>query len=270
MRITFRSHARRSVGRLNAALAAMLLIGALGSAGAAYGAELLRVTGSHWPPYLDGELENGGLAADLVRTALTRAGYEVEGSAEPWVRAYEGVAIGVYDVVAAVWQNEARGEELIFSNPYLLNDIIFMSRQGVLGTYNTLNDLRGYRIGVVRDYAYDDAFDNHPQLLRVPSSNLIQNLLMLSQGRLEVVVGDKWSMLHEISQYIPEDIGVFVALPRPLARRALRLGVSRHNPNAQEIVAAFDKAIVDMQADGSYDEIVQRHTAGIAQLPKQR
>ena len=266
MRITSRTFFQRAVGTL----VFLLLSGALGAASSASAAELLRVTGSHWPPYLDEELENGGLAADLVRTALTRAGYQVEGSAEPWSRAYEGVAIGVYDVVAAIWQNEERGEELIFSNPYLLNDIIFMSRQGVLGTYNTINDLRGFRIGVIRGYAYDDAFDNHPQLLRVPSSNLIQNLLMLSQGRLEVVVGDKWSMLHEISQYIPEDIGVFVALPRPLARRALRLGVSRHNPHAQEIVAAFDKAIVDMQADGSYDQIVKKHTSAIAQLPQQR
>ena len=58
-------------------------------------ADLLRVTGSLWPPYVDGELENGGLAADLVRTALERAGYEVEGSVEPWGRAYEGAAIGV-------------------------------------------------------------------------------------------------------------------------------------------------------------------------------
>ena len=44
----------------------------------------------------------------------------------------------------------------------------------------------------------------------------------------------------------------------------------RHNQNAQEIVAAFDKAIAEMQADGSYDEIVQRHTAGIAKLPQQQ
>lgn len=246
-----------------------LLFGLFLFSGAA-SAELLRVTGSLWSPYLDGELENGGLASDLVRTALERAGYEVEASAEPWSRAYEGAAIGVYDVVAAIWQNEERGEELIFSNPYLLNDIIFMSRQGVLGNYRTLGDLAGYRIGVVRDYAYDEAFDTHPKLQRVPNSHLIQNLLLLRQGRLEIVVGDKWSILQQISQFMPDDIGYFVALPKPLARRALRLGVSRHNPHAQEIVAAFDKAIAEMQADGSYDEIVQRHTAGIAKLPQQR
>ena len=252
-----------------AAFVSTLLFVLLLASGAAR-AELLRVTGSLWSPYLDDELPNGGLAADLVRTALTRAGYEVEGSAEPWSRAYEGAAIGVYDVVAAIWQNEERGEDLIFSNPYLLNDVIFMSRQGVLGNYRTLNDLTSYRIGVVRGYAYDDAFDNHPDLFRVTNNHLIQNLLLLRQGRLDVVVGDKWSILHQISVFMPDDIGYFVALPKPLARRAVRLGVSRQNPNAQEIVAAFDKAIAEMQADGSYDEIVKRHTTEIARLPQQR
>ena len=91
---------------------------------------------------------------------------------------------------------------------------------------------------------------------------------MLRQGRLDVVVGDKWSILHEISVFMPDDIGYFVALPKPLARRAVRLGVSRQNPHAEQIVAAFDKAIAGMQADGTYDEIVKRHTAGIAKLPQ--
>ncbi len=264
---SFRLRAER--GPAVVSLVAALLL-CLSLAPAASSAELLRVTGSLWSPYLDDELPNGGLAADLVRTALTRAGYEVEASAEPWSRAYEGAAIGVYDVVAAIWQNEERGEDLIFSNPYLLNDIIFMSRQGVLGSYRTLGDLGGYRIGVVKDYAYDDAFDTHPDLYRIANNHLIQNLLLLRQGRLDVVVGDKWSILHQISQFMPDDIGYFVALPKPLARRAVRLGVSRQNPHAQEIVAAFDAAIAEMQKDGTYDEIVTRHTSGIAKLPQQR
>lgn len=259
----------RNISRTLSRFFGALLLSLLAFTGTAQ-AELLRVTGSLWSPYLDTELPNGGLAVDIVRTALTRAGYEVQGNVEPWSRAYEGTSIGVYDVVAAIWQNEARGEELIFSNPYLLNDIIFMSRQGVLGSYNTLNDLTGYRIGVVRDYAYDETFDTHPDLHRVANAHLIQNLLLLRQGRLDVVVGDKWSILHEISQFMPDDIGYFVALPRPLARRALRLGVSRLNPHAEKIVADFDEAIAEMQADGSYDEIVKRHTAGIARLPQER
>ena len=233
-------------------------------------AEVLQVTGSLWSPYVDGDLPNGGLAADLVRTALNRAGYEVQANVETWSRAYEGVAVGVYDVVPAIWQTEARGEDLIFSNPYLLNDVIFMSRQGVLVEYRTLSDLTGYRIGVVRDYAYEEAFDSHPDLIRMVNNHLIQNLLLLRQDRLDIVVGDKWALLHQISRFMPDDLPYFRALDKPLARRALRMGVSRKNPHAAEIVAAFDEAIAAMQEDGTYDEIVRRHTAGLAKLPERR
>ena len=233
-------------------------------------AEILQVTGSLWSPYVDGDLPNGGLAADLVRTALNRAGYEVQANVETWSRAYEGVVVGVYDVVPAIWQTEARGEDLIFSNPYLLNDVIFMSRQGVLVEYRTLSDLTGYRIGVVREYAYEESFDGHPDLIRVVNNHLLQNLLLLRQDRLDIVVGDKWALLHQISQFMPEDLPYFRALDKPLARRALRLGVSRKNPDAAEIVAAFDEAIAAMQEDGTYDEVVRRHTAGLAKLPERR
>lgn len=233
-------------------------------------AEVLNVTGSLWSPYIDGELENGGLASDLVRTALTRAGYDVRPNVEAWTRAYEGAAVGVYDVVAAIWQNEERGEDLLFSNAYLLNDIVFLARRGILAEYRSLSDLSGFRIGVVREFAYDDAFDNSPDLYRIVNNHLIQNLLLLRQGRLDIIVGDKWSILSQISQFMPDDIGAFRMLSKPLARRALRLGVSRQNPKGKEIIAAFDTAIQEMQNDGSYDEIVKRHTAGIALLPEKR
>ncbi len=252
-------------GIIGAFICALLLL-----SGPVAQAETLRVTGSLWSPYLDPELENSGLAVDLVRTALERAGYEIEESVENWTRAYEGTAVGVYDVVAAIWQSERRLDDLVFSEAYLLNDIVFLARRGVLIDYRTLSDLTGLRIGVVREYAYDDQFDNHPDLYRVVNNHLIQNLLLLRQGRLDVIVGDKWSILHQISVFMPEDVSAFTMLPQPLARRALRLGVSRLNPKANEIVAAFDQAIAEMKDDGTYAEIVKRHTTGIALLPQRR
>lgn len=252
------------------ALVLALFLGPVLVPGPAAQAETLRVTGSLWSPYLDPELDQGGLAVDLVRTALARAGYDIEASMENWTRAYEGTAVGVYDVVAAVWQSERRLDDLVFSEAYLLNDIVFLTRRGVLVDYRTLSDLTGLRIGVVRDYAYDEKFDTHPDLYRVVNNHLIQNLLLLRQGRLDVIVGDKWSILHQISVFMPEDVSAFNMLPQPLARRALRLGVSRSNPKANEIAAAFDQAIAAMKEDGSYGEIVRRHTAGIALLPQRR
>lgn len=233
-------------------------------------AATLQVTGSLWSPYLDDQLPEGGLAADLVRTALTRAGYDISVNVENWPRAYQGTAVGVYDVVAAIWETGERARTLMFSEPYLLNDIVFLARRDMVVDYATLADLIGLRIGVVREYAYDEAFDSDPNLTRVANNHLIQNLLLLRQGQLDMVVDDKWAILHQLSTFMPNDIGDFRLLPKPLARRALRIGVSRDNPEAPAIVAAFDTAMTAMREDGTYDEIVRKHTSGIAVLPAQR
>lgn len=233
-------------------------------------ATTLKVAGSIWPPYVDDQLPEGGLAVDLVRTALARAGYDVAPELEAWSRAYEGVAVGVYDVAAAVWQTEARKEVLLFSEPYLLNDVILLIRRGEPIEFRALADLYGHPIGVVRGYAYDEAFDADPNLIRVANAHLLQNLLQLSHGKVDIVVGDKWSIVQQISSYMPDALKDFEVLPKPLARRALRIGVSRQNPNAPEIVAAFDAAIAGMKKDGTYDAIVKKHTEGIARLPAQR
>ena len=219
------------------------------SAGAASAAEKLYVTGSLWTPYIDADLPEGGLATDLVRTALTDAGYELEAKIERWPRAYEGAAIGLYDVVAAVWRTAEREQDLLFSEPYLFNDIVLLTRPGVLVDFQILEDLAGYRIGVVRDYAYDEAFDNHPGLTRVVSNQLIQNLLLLRQGRLGLVIADRFRLLA-----------------KPVASQGLTLGVSKQNPNAARIVDDFNKAVAAMKADNRFAKIVEKHQSSMADL----
>lgn len=230
----------------------------------------LKVTGSQWIPYMDEDLRNGGLAADLVRTALENAGYIVEPSIEPWPRALRGVTLGEYDVAAAIWQSDARSKDILFSEPYLYNDVVFVSRKGAGIEFVSLDDLAGLSVGVVEDYTYGAGFDDHPEFERLDSDHLVQNLLLLRLGKLDLVIGDKWSIFYQLSRYLPDDISEFELLPKPLARRALRLGVSRRNEHAQEVVADFDAAIQVMREDGNYAEIVEVHTRGITVLPASR
>lgn len=266
------SRALRGVAwrRLHVVLLAVAVAGALLQPPPADAAETLQVTGSLWSPYIDGDLPEGGLATDLVRTGLTRAGYDMQANVETWTRAYQGVAVGVYDVVVAVWQTRARSQDLLFSEPYLMNDIVFLSRADLLVDYRDMADLIGYRIGVEREFAYDEAFDADPNLTRVVNDHLIQNLLLLRQGRIDLLVGDKWSILYQISEFMPADVSAFRMLSKPLIRRALRMGVSRQNPKAGEIVGRFDAAMKAMREDGTYAAIVKKHTDGIAVLPTRR
>ena len=252
-----------------AAAAKCLLIGVLVVAGQVQAATLT-VTGSLWPPYLDGDLPEGGLAAEIVRTAFTTAGYEIEVKVENWPRAYQGTALGVYDVVAAVWETAEREDDLVFSEAYLLNDIVLVAHKG--GRVQFRGDpstLKGFRVGVVRDYAYEPVFDA-AEFERVVSDHLIQSLLLLRQGRVDVIVGDEWSIIHQVARFMPDDVAYLERLPTPVTRRALRIGVSREHAQAEQIVADFNRALAELRADGTYKAIVRRHTEAMPALPRKR
>ncbi|KPK37180.1 MAG: hypothetical protein AMJ69_12310 [Gammaproteobacteria bacterium SG8_47] len=229
----------------------------------------LNITGSTWPPYIDKSRPNFGVAADIVATAFKRAGYELNGKFESWPRTLEGTSIGVYDVIAAAWYTEERAKTLAFSEPYMFNDILLVKRKDDDIKFNGFADLRGLVIGVVDGYAYDEAFDQAPNLLRVPANHVIQNLLMLTQGKVDLTIGDKWAIRHELAQYLPTAAAQLEFLPKPVARRGLHIAVSRANPQHEKIVADFNKALAAMKADGSWQAIIDRHAKDLAQLAEQ-
>ena len=55
-------------------------------------AEKLRLVADAWPPFTDATLFNGGLATDIVSTALARSGYASDFHQVPGARAHADLA----------------------------------------------------------------------------------------------------------------------------------------------------------------------------------
>ena len=212
-----------------------------------------------WPPYADAGLPAQGLAVELVTTALKRAGYTPVVHIDSLDRILEGGKLGVYDVFATPWFSEERNQFLYYSEPYLESYIRFIKKKDKKFDYESFADLKGMMIGVVADYAYDETFNQSRDLIKISERNLIQNLLKLTQGRIDLTLDDELVLLYEINQYMPNTMPQLQLLPKPLAVRGIHIGVSRENPDHEKIAAAFNKAIADMKKDGSYDLILSKH-----------
>ena len=212
-----------------------------------------------WPPYADATLPSQGLAVEIVTTALKRAGYTTFIRIDSLERILEGGALGVYDVFATPWYSDARNQYLEFSEPYLESYIRFIKRKDKNFSFDSLADLKGVMVGTVLDYAYDEAFNASRAIIKIPERNLIQNLLKLTQGRIDLTLDDELVLQYEINQYMPNSMKNLEFLPKPLAVRGIHIGVSRENPDHAKIVAAFNKAIKAMKKDGSFDAIVAKH-----------
>jgi len=217
------------------------------------------VHSGQWPPYSDSSLPGQGLAVDIVTTALKRAGYSTTVRVDSLDRILEGGALGVYDIFATPWYSKARDRYLDFSAPYLESRIRFIKRKNSDFTFSTLRDLNGVMVGIVQDYAYDQAFDESRDIIKIPERNLISNLLKLTQSRIDMTLDDELVLQYEINQYMPHSMNDLEFLPKPLAVRGIHIGVSRNNPEHEKIVAAFDKAIKAMKKDGSFEAILARH-----------
>ncbi len=219
----------------------------------------LRVAANTWPPYVDESLGGSGLAMEIVSTAFERAGYPIRVYIQSWPRTLEGARVGVYDVIAAAWYSDERAATLAFSKPYFHNEIRFLKRKGADIHYRQLSDLKGLLIGVVRDYAYGEAFNHSPDLVRVGANHVIQNLLRLMQGRIDLTLGDELVLRYQMKAFMPNAMQNLEFLPKPLERKGLHIAVSKENPAHQRIVADFDKALAQMRADGTWQRIVDSH-----------
>jgi polar amino acid transport system substrate-binding protein len=221
--------------------------------------EPLNIVGNSWPPYVEKSLSTKGLAMEIITTAMQNKGYQPRINIETWSRVLEGVEIGVSDVVAAIWKTSEREYKLLFSNPYLVNQIKFIKMKSTEAKYQRLDDLTGYLIGVVKNYAYDEAFLESQILIRIPQNHIVQNLLKLTKGEIDLTLGDERALRYEINHYMRGYAPQLEFLSKPLSQRSLHVAVSKQNPNAKKIIADFNQAIAKMTKDGSLDAIVKKY-----------
>lgn len=216
--------------------------------------ETLRLTASAWPPYVDPTTRASGFAIALVSTALERAGYELAFTAEPWPKALEATVAGKYDVVGALWFQEERGESLAFSEPYIDCEIALIKLTTSDFRFTGRDSLVGRKVGVVDDYAYSREAVDRTGIEIVSGGTVTDNVARLADGEIDLVVADRRVALFHINEGARAKM--FDVLPDALMRRGLRIAVPKSRPDHEEIIAAFDTAVAEMRADGTYDALL--------------
>jgi len=224
----------------------------------AFADNTVRLMANTSPPYADAKLPEEGLALELVRQVFAKTAYTPAITIDSWSRALEGAALGVYDGLAAAWYSEERDKNLLFSEPYLSSDLVIVKLRSRRGTLRNVQDMAGLRLGVRPDYAYGIDFDTVQDLTLVEENHLIQNLLNLLNGSVDLVIGDQRTMVMQIKEYLADRRHKLEVIRIDLPRRERHVAISRELPGHQDIIAAFNKALAQSRKDGSYDAVLSR------------
>ena len=184
--------------------ALLLLLTLFTLAGPANADEPVRMMTSTWSPYVDEQLPQQGLAVELVTHIFARAGYTLDNTLESWPLALEGVRVGRSEVLGTAWRDDARDQTFIYSEPYLMNELIVVKRREMKGRHYSFGALQDARIGLTPDYSYGVDFTELPGVEIVYEDHIIQNLRNLLNEKVDFVVGDRRVIAMQVEEQLKD------------------------------------------------------------------
>jgi polar amino acid transport system substrate-binding protein len=205
-----------------------------------------------------------GIFPALLTEAFHRMGHELETINVPWARIMRMMKTGKTDIVPA-FKTPEREKFMDFSNEtFLEQPVAIFTRKDLDITYNgDLTQLSKYRVGIVLRISYgkvaDEAIANGVLPKVEYAADGEQSVLQLVRNRVDLIILNTYGAYH-----ILQKLGVSdqVKEIRPAVQiTPTNLGFSK-NRNLLPLRDSFDKVLVEMKRDGSYDRILSQFTLG--------
>jgi len=209
-----------------------------------------------WPPFTNVE-DQKRIAIDIVSTALGRISIDDSVVIEGFNEVINGIQNTKYDGSAALWYSKEREEELIFSTPYLYNQLVLVGRKGSDVSATSFSDLSQVKIGVVENYAYGNEMKENESIEILKGISDQKNLEKLLSKKVDYILVDDL-LLQYLLKYQTNDVSEFLEIgTTPLIVKPLHFALSKKVENAEEIMDQFNAEILSMKEDGSFYKILE-------------
>lgn len=179
----------------------------------------------------------------------------------PWARAIDSVMYGDGDGIPLLMKKKERESFLKYTDPVVENRELLYYLPERLGEFqwDESTDLKGYAIGLVRGYAYDNSImktikDHNIQVTYAKDSKL--NLGMLQAGRVDLIVEDE-SVLQAILAAQPDWDKRVLPTSKVISSYYWYIGIAKHSPLVDH-VGDMNRVLEEMRKDGSLKAILDK------------
>ncbi len=213
-----------------------------------------------WLPYSGQFQPNYGIAPEIITAAFKRAGYRVQYNFMAWSLALEEVKKGTYDAVGTAYKTDERAKTYQFSDPYMDSPIVFFKRKDSDISWNTLEDLRPYKIGIIKGYANSVEFDKAEFIRKVRSRSEVLLLKKIILKQADLIVMDQFVGLYNIHEkLIGHEKMLLEPIKPPLTVHKLYVIFSKKVPGYLAKTEAFNRGLRSIKQDGTLREILVKH-----------
>lgn len=241
---------------LSGLLAALLLLGAPARAAA------LRIATGELPPYATQTRPDLGIALHIVRRAFELVGYQVEYQFLPWTRAKQETRQGLFDASAYWGASADRRRDFLLSDNVLTEQWLLVHRRSMALNWATLDDLRGYKVGYVRDYTYTPEFWSKIRSGEFDSDATptdLAGLRKLLMGRIDVLPMERNVACDLLSHHFkPSEVAQIAAHPRLLTESfTTHLILPPQVPRSAELLRDFNLGLKKLKESGEHARLMK-------------
>ena len=220
------------------------------------------LTTSEYLPYTTEHAENYGFCTEIVSAVIKNMDMNPVYKFYPWRRGQLNVREGNVRATFPYSKNAEREREYWFSaQPLFVGRVSFFCCKDCLSEnlrWNTLEDLKQYKIGGVRGYWYESDFakaglaveyTDHPE----------ESLKKLYSGRIQLFPLNEMVGWYLIDRLFPDHKKRFCVLAKPYELSPSYLMVSKSYPNSKRLLKRFDEAFQRLKESGGYRKILKKN-----------
>lgn len=206
--------------------------------------------------FLNDNKEIDGFDADIAKEAAKRIGVKVEFAPQEFSGLIPSLQAGKIDaIISQVTITDERKQQIDFTQPYITNQVKIIVKENN-NSITKLEDFKGKNIGVGLG-TNDESYLRNEVLPKVGSfkiktyDDVITSLQDLNAGRIDATINN----LYALKPIVDKNGFKIKAVGDAIKSDQAGIAVRKNNP---EFLAALDKALTDMKADGTYKTIFKK------------
>jgi polar amino acid transport system substrate-binding protein len=230
-------------------------------------AETIRITNGEWEPYLSNYSYQYGLDSHIVTEAFKLEGITVEWGFFPWQRAYQNAKDGInWDASCCWWPDDETKKEFLVSDAITQTSFVFFHLKSYNFDWNSIQDLKGLKIGGTSKYDYGKEFMAAITAKKVDiefTSKDEFNYKKLLAGRITLFPNDRFVGNAQIRNYLPDnEAALLTHSPKEFGESTLHLIISVDNKRNKYFLDKFNAGLEKLKVSGRYQQMMKDMEAG--------
>jgi len=232
-------------------------------------AETIRLTSGEWPPFTsEYSLKHNGLMSRIVTEAFAMQGILVEYGYFPWKRSLRLAREGKWDgSVGWAIERPDLAEDFYLSHPINSVPKALFSLKKASVLWDSMEDLRGKKIGVTDGYFYGDMFEQAKQSGVFYVQSVIRdehNVSKLLGGRFDAFAMELDTGLFLIHKILtPKQADSIIYHPKLLVETFHSVIFSKKLKKSPYFMNAFNLGLKQLKESSKYDQYFEESRQGL-------